>query len=259
MLKKFFLLFTLLISLSFASKRGIAAWEYTCDQLNILTNISWLYDWSYSWSWSYQNMFHNPNPKTCALPKEYISMIWGKFNVTDNLPVPKDAQYILGFNEPDIPPVNATPMEAAQLWPFVEKIALSIGAKLVSPVPAGDAKWLDEFFPLCNGCLERLHAIAIHTYVHNIQQLKEKVSWFRKYKKPIWITEMAGGLINRTVEDQLRFMKDAILFLDNDPAIERYAWFSLEPYAGSEVSALISKKGDTKLTELGNIYNYYHG
>jgi len=236
-------------------KRGIAAWQYTCDQLNVLTNLTWLYDWTVSWQYVDKGN-QKIDPSKCTYPKEFVSMVWGPHFNPDNMTFAKGVNYILGFNEPDWPPLNLKPKDAAEIWPSIEKMAKEIGALVISPAPADDAKWLDEFFSLCNGCLDRMHAVAIHTYVRSLNDLKTKIGWFRKFKKPIWITEMAGGLHNRTMDDQLRFMRDAIPYLDNDPQIERYAWFSLEPSNQSDESftALVNKARDSKLNELGLLY-----
>lgn len=52
-----------------------------------------------------------------------------------------------------------------------------------------DIEWMDAFITACKGC--RIDAIAIHLYDNTPEIVENHVNSFKKYGKPIWVTEMA--------------------------------------------------------------------
>ena len=74
-------------------------------------------------------------------------------------------------------------------------------------------------------------------------------SRYRKYKKPLWLTEFAcDGEERKGPAGQLEFLKEVIPELERDADVYRYAWFGYD----SLNSAALVKGG--KLTELGEAY-----
>jgi hypothetical protein len=89
--------------------------------------------------------------------------------------------------------------------------------------------------------------------------LKTFVEKFRKYNKPIWMTEFCYDLgQNPSVESHRRLMCDVLNYFETDPLIERYAWFMYDA-PNNWSAAGLRPKGNNKgeLTNLGKIYNYF--
>lgn len=86
----------------------------------------------------------------------------------------------------------------------------------------------------------------------NVSALQWYVGLFKKYKKPIWLTEFANWENNPTIDDQEAFLIDAVNYLDNDPDVFRYAWFTGR-FSGAPYIGLL-EDNQSKLTELGNLY-----
>jgi len=89
-------------------------------------------------------------------------------------------------------------------------------------------------------------------------ELTSFLTKLKKYNLPIWLTEFACPAAKQPVSVEIEFMKAAITYLENEPSIERYAWFGtrLDPtdgWLGPQVDLL----SDTScaLTDLGKLYN----
>ncbi|KAI0916576.1 hypothetical protein AcV5_003026 [Taiwanofungus camphoratus] len=206
--------------------------------------VSWAYNWDSSFSGS--------------LPSgvEYIPMLWGAdsdhtsvWEANANTAIANGAQYLLGFNEPDLDTQsNLSPQAAAQAWqtyiqPFAGK------AKLVSPAitngaaPMGTA-WLDDFISACSGCT--IDAIAIHIYdsATNIAYYESYIPGIAsKYNKPVWVTEFGA---TGSASQQQSFLGQMVQFLDGQSGIAAYAWFM------DAVGNLVNSDGS--LTALGQTY-----
>jgi hypothetical protein len=148
----------------------------------------------------------------------------------------------------------------------LEEVARRKNLKLVSPAVnyCGDCvseggvtftdpvTYLDAFFAACKDC--RVDAIAVHWYACDVSALKWYISRFTKYGKPIWLTEFACGDRPHdqiTVEVQKKYMVDALDYLENEPAVARYAWFSGR---NNEIPAINLLGGSGQLTDLGRLY-----
>jgi hypothetical protein len=238
-------------------KRGIAAnaapsaaFAHTASS----PGVAWWYDWS------------NASPP--ATPGiDFVPMIWGA--ATLNGPIPAGSHFVLGFNEPNFKSQsNLTPQQAATDWRSVEALARAQGAPIVSPAvnfcgsPANSTQcsdpavtdpytWLKDFFNACPTC--KVDAIAVHWYNCDLPSLKAYIEGngslqgFVQFGKPIWLTEFSCDG-SHSVADQKAYMQAAVPWLESNPHVARYAWFS----AGPIPSALLANNG--ALTELGATY-----
>ncbi len=244
-------------------KRGVAYGHHSVADLAALASaVSWWYDWA-------------PVPDDALASGayrqydvEFVPMVWGGSFDADQVAaeIPGGAVTLLGFNEPNFfSQANLSPAQAAALWPQVEQIADQRNLELVSPAvnycgggchDTDPVRWLDDFFAACSGC--RVDAIAVHVYVgcnpagaNHAQWLIEKVERYKaEFTHPIWVTEFACDDAS-SMQEQVEFLRDAVTWLENEPRVVRYAWFSGRADNMKNVDLL---GGDGLLTELGNAY-----
>jgi hypothetical protein len=216
--------------------------------------VVWYYDWSSGGS---------------SNPIEFVPMIWGANNLGDN--IPSGSKFLLGFNEPNfMSQANMTPQEMATDWPQLEAKAQAAGnIPLVSPAvnycggctvptitdPYG---YIQAFLTACTGC--EVDYIAVHWYNCDLGSLQTYIEGdgsppgsggmpgFVQFGKPIWLTEFSCDG-SASVAQQKAYMQAAIPWLEQNPHIYRYSWFS----AGPIPNALLINP-DGSLTDLGNTY-----
>ena len=200
--------------------------------------------WWYSWGTDPGNVV-GPVARKKQLP--FIPMIWGggsgrvdavKKYVTDFPEL--NTEYLLAWNEPNfLEEANLTPTQAAEQWPYLMEMARETGLKVVSPAmnygtmaPYSDPTlWLDEFFGMGahpgfeNVSIDDIDGVAIHLYNLYASGVLGYVNRFRKFEKPIWMTEWCAYSGNSSAEFQIEFMSQSVLLLEADPAVERYAWY----------------------------------
>ncbi len=244
-------------SQSKSPKRGICGDASPQDLVTLAPSTTWYYDWGVA-------------PPATLLGQlsgiEWVPMVWGGIYASDvagiEAMIPAGSQYLLGFNEPNFrSQANLTPAQAASMWPNLEKIATDKGLMLVSPAVnwCGDCvtgvtndpvDWLDKFFAACPGC--RVDYIAIHSYAPGSAALAGYIDKFRKYGKPLWITEFAPWDPPKPdFEGVVRYMKESIPILENDPIVFRYSWFATRVGSNPDISLL---GPDGTLTKLGQLY-----
>jgi hypothetical protein len=181
---------------------------------------------------------------------------------------------VLGFNEPNFKSQsNLTPAQAAADWPSVEAAAKAAGALIVSPAVnfCGSSTntsgcsdptvtdpytWLKDFFNDCAGC--QVDAVAVHWYNCDLPSLKGYIEGnvdaggglqgFVQFGKPIWLTEFSCGG-SSTVAQQKAYMQAAVPWLESNPHVARYAWFSAGPIPNAEL-----QNSNGTLTDLGMTY-----
>ncbi|WP_324674781.1 glycosyl hydrolase [Hymenobacter sp. GOD-10R] len=250
-------------------KRGIAyGYHSAADMQALAPGISWWYNW-------YSKPEAGAASVYSGLGVEYVPMQWGRD--LDGAPftadrlaanIPAGAKYLLGFNEPNFrSQANLTPTQAAALWPTLQEVARRKNLKLVSPAVnyCGDCvsengttyysptQYLDAFFAACPSC--QVDYIAVHTYVCEEQWLRDKIGELKKYGKPIWLTEFSCGDMPHdqiTLDVQKRYLTAAVNYLENEPAVFRYAWFSGRNSEIPNINLLGATSG--QLTELGQLY-----
>jgi hypothetical protein len=244
-------------------KRGIAYGHHSYADLTALSPaVSWWYNWAAQPDEALRDGSYS------ALGVEYVPMIWGRSFDAPLLiaSIPEGADALLGFNEPNFgSQANISAADAAALWPQVQSVADARGLLLVSPAVnfcGGDCRdadpfhYLDEFLAACAGC--RVDRIAFHIYVgcragpgREAQWLIDHVREYEsRFSQPLWLTEFACTDA-ASFDEQVAFLLDAVEFLENDPRIERYAWFSGR-FDGIPFVDLLGADGT--LTPLGRAY-----
>jgi hypothetical protein len=240
-----------------ACKRGIAsnqppgaAFARTASQ----SGIVWWYNWATHGSGNDPSI-------------EFVPMVWGTGSLNDTLP--SDAKFVLGFNEPNFKAQsNLTAQQAANDWPTIE--AHAMGNPIVSPGvnfcgsasnPSGCTDpavtdpytYLKDFLADCAGC--EVDHIAVHWYNCDLPSLQAYIEGnggglqgFLQFNKPIWVTELACDN-SHPVAEQKAYMQAAIPYLEGNPNVFRYSWFS-----SSAISNAVLQNGDGSLTELGQTY-----
>ena len=245
-----------------STKRGEAyGYNSNADMQAISKGICWWYNWGIQPE-SVLNTYKSHNV-------EYVIMAWGGGSDTSkirtNLSRDTSIKFLLGYNEPNFnSQARMKPSEAAAAWPGLEILAKDFGLKLVSPAVnyCGDCvsengttytnpyKYLDDFFTACKNC--QVDYIAVHWYACSLGALQSYLSGFKKYKKPIWLTEFScdeNGAA--TLQTQESYMFQAVDFLESDPDVFRYAWFTGR--SSSNNNGLFNSTSG-QLSDLGKIY-----
>jgi hypothetical protein len=240
-------------------KRGIAANATPSSALaptGSTPGVSWWYDWS--------NSGAAPPARI-----DFVPMIWG--GATLGGPIPTSTKYLLGFNEPNFKAqANLTPQQAAADWPKVEALAKPLGIPLVSPglnfcgsstntsgcsdpSVTDPYSWLKDFFEACTGC--EVDYVAVHWYNCDLPSLQGYIEGnssglegFVQFGKPIWLTEFSCDTTH-SAADQKTYLQAAVPWLESDPHVYRYSWFS-----ASNIPNALLMNTDGTLTDLGMTY-----
>lgn len=242
-------------------KRGVAQDKWSLPDTDIpalAVGMTWTYNWG-------------SNPLSSAVSSvftannvEYCPMAWNNNYNVDGLKAAEE--WILGFNEPNLTDqCNMTPIEAAEKWPAVVAIAKAAGKKLVSPAMNygtladyhDPIVWLDEFFAQPGCSLDDIDAIAIHCYMPSAESVKGFIERFRKYGKPIWLTEFCNGNSNNISEAaQLAYMCETLNMLEQSELVGRYAWFMGRAggFNSKWHDSLLESSSPFGLTELGKVF-----
>ncbi|HWA77080.1 MAG TPA: glycoside hydrolase family protein [Polyangiaceae bacterium] len=228
-------------------KRGIAA--NTAPAAAFFPAVAWWYNWS-------------PKRTGTDVGIEFTPMVWGAADV--NAMLPAGSKYLLTFNEPNFhAQSNLTAAQAASYWPMLEAKASALNIPLVSPGmnfcgPAADCngtnpyQYLKDFFAVCQGC--KVDYVAVHWYNCDLPSLKDylepggNLEGFEQFGKPIWLTEFScdGGA---TVAAQEAYMRAAVPYLNQNPHVFRYSWFSAGPIPNAKLM-----NADGSPTALGQVY-----
>jgi hypothetical protein len=247
-----------------STKRGVGYDFQFVDDVTLLgKGVSWSYNWGYSQKSNFEAAVNDNK-------LDYCPMAWNdvdKGEIRSYVMSHPNCKYLLAFNEPNMmSQAKMTPQEAAAKWVDVKAIAAELGLKVISPaMNYGDMAnygdpitWLDEFFTLVP--LSDFDGIAIHCYMANAGALKSYVARFKKYGKPIWLTEFCAwdGLSsnNFKADEQQKFLSDVVNYLESDPDVYRYAWFIARNKSADAFpyNALLTNSENIELTALGNMY-----
>ncbi len=193
---------------------------------------------------------------------EFVPMIWNDATAGDAIPA--GSRFLLGFNEPNFfVQANLSAAEAASHWSEVEASARSRDVPIVSPGmnfcgPAAQChdtnpyQYLKDFFKACSGC--RVDYVAVHWYNCDLPSLRDylesggNLEGFEQFNRPIWLTEFSCDG-DASAEQQEAFMRQAIPYLEANPHVFRYSWFSADPIPKAR---LINADGTP--TALGRVY-----
>lgn len=232
---------------SAVNKRGIAA--NVAPGAAFSPAVGWWYNWA--------NKASGAN-----LGIEFVPMVWNQTTVSSALP--SGSKYVLGFNEPNFfSQANLSAADAASYWPALQTNAKSIGAAIVGPGmnfcgPAAQChgtdpyQYLKDFFAACKDC--QVDYVAVHWYNCDLPSLKDylepggNLAGFEQFNKPIWITEFSCDG-NASVAQQEAYMRAAIPYLEGNPHVYRYSWFSAGPIPNAK---LVNDDGTP--TALGQVY-----
>ncbi|CAM9371383.1 unnamed protein product, partial [Phaeothamnion confervicola] len=208
------------------------------------------------------SFFYNWSPTQSARGMKFYPMIWAEKDLAR--PPLQKTDILLGFNEPNFGDQSAlTPSRAAALWPNVVRIAKSIGARIGSPavnycgtncIEKDPIVWLDTFFAECKrltGAACKVDYVAFHSYVCEVQYLNQQAHRYLKYGKPLMLTEFSClDVPGQNASQQARYMKAAVTYLEQNPHVTHYAWFT-----GKSVEfPSINLFGERQLTPLGKLY-----
>ena len=247
-----------------SAKRGVA---FSFTQLTDLPLLSPYVSWDYNWG---------PAPTAEAAmwfdanEMDYCPMCWnGNYNadkIRQFVAAHPKTKYLLAFNEPNLTDqANMTPAQAAAIWPPVVALARELNLKLVSPAMnygtlagySDPVKWLDEFFAQPGVSIDDIDAISVHCYMASASALQGYIEKFRKYNKPVWLTEFcAWDPKPSSAEVQMDYMCAALHYLENEPLVERYAWF-IPRYTSKNNDPhmqLITNEIPGELTDAGKLY-----
>jgi len=262
-------------------KRGLAYnIPYVEDLPTLSEGISWFYNWGQTPGLTVASAF---DPYM-----EFLPMAWNGLDTVvmkTFYSTHPNIKYILGFNEPNFKAqANLTPTQAAAKWPLIERIANLYNLKIIGPAlnyaPTTGAvsengvtytdpiQYMDDFIKACPTC--HYDYIAVHNYMNSEPAVEANLALFKKYDKPIWLTEFCqyDATQTLTTDTQKDYMVQLLSYLDNDTSIYRYSWFIGRNGGGDTAfpyNSLLTKNDRGVLTELGNIYihmssfdkNYY--
>jgi hypothetical protein len=195
---------------------------------------------------------------------EFVPMFWGSNIPTPPFDAETEANlqaamYLLTFNEPEqAGQSDILPAEAALLWPQVEAIAAQYSLQLVAPCTTGDngLRWYSEWLANCttlygtDSC--SFDFVCVHLYYqpwvaalgscapgvydwacigNQAAKAVNKINqWYTTYGKQIWVTEFACAPWGGADCDEAKhtaLMEQMLPVLDNNPAVFRYAWYSM--------------------------------
>jgi len=241
-------------------KRGIGfSIAHGCDVLNNHDAVSWWYSWKPT-SGFYRGYCDDPAAADAYARNnvgiEFVPM----FNpgippqpfdavIEDNL---QQARYLMAINEPERDDqADVTPLDAAKMWPEIVSIAKKYELQIVAPCTtvANSAKaWYRDWLADCTtlyGQPCEYDFTCFHSYLYpwpctaelpwdyaclqnEGQQILDSIDyWYRKFGKPIWITEFACNAgLPCDEKTNLELMKQMLPILDASNKVFRYAWFS---------------------------------
>lgn len=176
-----------------------------------------------------------------------------------------ECEYLLAYNEPNLTDqADMIPSKAAEDWPRLVAIARELNMKLIAPAMnygtlAGyhdPWKWYDEFFSQPGVSWDDVDGIALHCYMGSAQAMKGFVDGFKKYGKPIWLTEFCNWANNNvSLDAQMKYMVEAINLLEADEQVFRYAWFIPRGLGDTQChNNLLTRHDPFELTDLGKVF-----
>jgi len=236
-------------------KRGIAWFNsHSCSDLKKLTDISWIYNW---------DVQPDAYLLQCIIDYglEFIPMQRVAPLTLDK--VYTGASRLLTFNEPNFASqANLSPSAAASYWPAIQKFAnqnnmlisspsASAGGDLMDPI-----QWFDQFFAACTNC--QVDFITTHIYTCSPAGVNNFLQGFKKYNKPIWLTEFACPSAGATISQASTFLSQTLPYLENDAQFARYAWFGTrispaDGWLGYQVNLFDIASG--ALSDVGRVYS----
>lgn len=251
-----------------SAKRGVSFDFKQAEDLPLLSpSCSWAYNWGNTQNAQAALWFDSNDMDFCPMA---WNAGYNKATIREYVAAHPKTKYLLAYNEPNLTDqANMTPQKAAESWPELVAFAKELGLHLVSPAMnygtlvgySDPIKWLDEFFAQPGVSLSDVEAIAIHCYMASPSAVKNYVEMFKKYGKPIWMTEFcAWDPVPSNVEKQMDYMCAVLNYFEQEEAVERYAWFMPRTSAAVDKAPymqLLTHGSPVELTDLGVLYTQF--
>lgn len=223
---------------------------------------SWSYNWGSSTSNQAFQLFEQYDMDFCPMA---WNANWNENTFRQFKQLHPECEYILAYNEPNLTDqANMIPSKAAEDWPRLVAIAKELNMKLIAPAMNYGTlqgyhdpwKWYDEFFSQPGVSWDDVDGIALHCYMGSAQAMKGFVDGFKKYGKPIWLTEFCNWANNNISADaQMKYLVEALNLLEADDAVFRYAWFIPRGNGDAQChNSLLMSQKPFGLTDLGNVF-----
>ncbi|KAJ5102622.1 hypothetical protein N7532_003151 [Penicillium argentinense] len=213
------------------SKRGAAYNDIsTVSALTNTGTVAWAYNWAMSLSGD--------------LPSgiDFVPMLWGAKDfggwvAAIETALSSGSEYILGFNEPDMPSQacmsssDAASYYQSYITPYAGQAKLISPAVTSSTTDGQGLSWFKSFMDQCTSC--GITGLAVHWYGSTADEFKsfvqEAIDTASSYSlSEVWITEFAlSADINGVVDEAttVAFLNDVIPYLDGQPSVTRYSYF----------------------------------
>ena len=250
-------------STSSGGKRGLA-YNPSSPDLSIFDGFGSQITWGYNW---------DSAPAGLPSQYQYVPTLFSTLSVHTTI---WDANakaaisgsgtsYLMSFNEPDQPLPQADMSPGAAVAAFKQymapyasnnvklgcpSVSNGVGTNSATGQPMGLA-WLSAFLEQCSDCT--IDFVPVHWYgcgggcdvQNDISAFKTDIgsAITAAGGKPVWVTEF-GTLSG----DPTTFMNAVLPWLDNEPGVERYAYFMVEDgvlTSGNSLSSLGSLYGTT--------------
>lgn len=223
---------------------------------------SWSYNWGSSTSNQAFQLFEQYDMDFCPMA---WNANWNENTFRQFKQLHPECEYILAYNEPNLTDqANMIPSKAAEDWPRLVAIAKELNMKLIAPAMNYGTldgyhdpwKWYDEFFSQPGVSWDDVDGIALHCYMGSAQAMKGFVDGFKKYGKPIWLTEFCNWANNNISADaQMKYLVEALNLLEADDAVFRYAWFIPRGNGDAQChNSLLMSQKPFGLTDLGKVF-----
>lgn len=244
-------------------KRGVSfSWQMDADFDLLGTVVSWSYNWANTYAPQQEGKYQQYGI-------QFVPMCWNNSYSPEAIAAyyashTEKQNYLLGYNEPNLTDqANMTPTQAAEKWSDVVALAKNNNARLISPAMnwgtlsgySNGVQWLQEFFTKVNP--DDIYGIAVHIYMSAAKAALGDLQRYKVFGKPLWLTEFCAWDGVSTSAAQVQFMTQAINALEQDPGLERYAWFIPRGGYGTEeppFMSLLTKSGNVALTERGIVF-----
>jgi len=255
---RFFIFFVCLIlnaAVLASDKRGVGLANLQGgDRIDAL-NVAWYYTW-------------NPEPIAGVSAEKFVPMIWGGHKLEKQitfLKSQKKSSVLLVINEPNKrKQANMSVHKVIEIWPRLQGLTEAIS----SPAPAGPLNsWFNKFNKQAKKNNITFDFMAVHIYssADPVKFLAKVDAIYKKYNRPIWITEFAvadweaagkQGKNKYTEAEVLAFMQAVLPELEARDFVKRYAWFGAGNYSLKREQVRTSRlfEKDGELTPLGKFY-----
>lgn len=208
-----------------SGKRGAA---YNDASLVSILSDSGAVTWAYNWAYT--------SGGTLPSNVEFVPMLWGSkmfggWPSAIESALAGGSQYILGFNEPDMPSQANLPVSEAAAYykqyitPYADKATLVTPA-VTNGGGAMGLNYMANFLSECSDC--QASVMAIHWYGLSADDFKSHVISAVNLAQQhgmneVWITEFA---LNGASNDQsAAFLEEVLPWLDSQAGVGRYAFF----------------------------------